>query len=788
MVNPLDHKLWRNLWHMRGQAMAISLVIALGVLMLVMMDGLVNSLEETRRAYYERYRLAQVFAPVRRAPKNTLAQIAKIPGVASVETRINGAALIDLPSQDLPIQALAVSLPDFRPPRLNDVYLSAGRALNPSNEDEILLLEGFAKAHDLSPGETITATMNGARRKFTIAGWAQSPEFLFTTAPGEFIPDDARFAVFWMNETALAAAYDLSGAFNEALLSLTRNADKAAVLEQIDLLLDPYGSTGSFDLDDHISDRFISEEIEGLRVSKRIIPPIFLAVAAFLLSIVISRIVQSEREQIGLLKAFGYSSREVAIHYLKMVMVIAIIGAVLGCIGGVFAGRSLSSVYQQYYKFPFLIFQVDPGAFIIGFLVSVLSASAGGIFVLRRVFALTPAVAMRPPAPADYSRSTQFQGPMNRLLDQPSRMVLRRIIRHPARTGGAVLGIAAGMSLSLAMLNLLSSFDDIVDLNYNILDRSDLTVSFAVPLSDKALYELQALGGVIEVEPFRGVPAILHNGRNTYRGALSGLVAAPRLNRAVDKNLVDIPIRDDGVILGKALADILAIAPGEILTIEVQDGRRPVLTLPVVAIAETMIGSPAYLEMDALNRTLKEQNRIQGAFLRIDTAHSQQIYKAIKNMPAVIGVSLKSEARIAFEKLLDSNAGAMRYVMALIAGVITFGIVYNTARIAFSERARDLASLRVIGFTKAETAFVLLGEIAVVTLLALPLGTLIGHFLSYAISQGFSTDLYQIPVNFSPQSYGSAGIAVLLSAAISGWLVKRDINRLDLISALKTRE
>ena len=787
-LSPLDRKLTRDLWRIKGQAVAIALVIALGVLMLVMMDGLVNSLAETKRAYYERYRLADVFAPVKRAPEHVLNDIAEIPGVATVEGRVVGSALINLPEAAVPVRAQAVSLSDLETPRLNDVYLSEGRRIDPAHEDEILLLEAFAAAHRLSPGDKLSATMNGARRTFRIVGLAQSPEFLYSAPPGEMMPDDARFAVIWMSEKALAAVYDLDGAFNEALLSLTRDAVLPAVLDAVDRGLEAYGGLGAYGIEDHVSERFVREEIDGLKVSSKAVPPVFLAVAAFLLGIVISRTIQSEREQIGLLKAFGYSSREVSMHYLKFILAIAAGGAMVGCLLGVLAGRSLIVVYLIYYKFPFLVFEIDPKAFFIGFTASVLAASVGGIFVLRKVFSLTPAVAMRPPAPADYSRSARLGSGLKAVLDQPSRMIVRRLTRQPGRFAMAVLGIAAGMALSVAMLGVMSSFDSAVELNFNVIDRSDATVTLVEPFSNKTIYELQRMDGVIAVEPFRSVPAILRHSLYTYRGSLTGLVAKPRLNRALDHAMEPIFLREDGVILAEALADVLHIQPGDRLTIEVREGRRPVLEVPVVGIAQTLLGAPAYMEIGALNQALKEPNRVTGAYLRIDSARSNALYRTIKDMPSVAGISLKSEARVAFRKMLDTGAGAIRYVMAAIAGVITFGIIYNSARIAFAERARDLASLRVIGFTKGETAFVLLGELAVITLFALPVGSWLGYHLALAISEGFSTDLYQIPAMVRSESYGTAALAVLIAAAISGWLVKRDVDRIDMVSALKTRE
>lgn len=788
MVSPLDAKLLRDLWRIKTQAAAISLVIAVGVMLLVMMDGMVNSLEQTRLAYYDRYRLADVFAPVKRAPRHILNDIANIEGVAAVEGRVVGGALIDLDDQAAPVRAQAVSLPDFKTPRLNDVYLAEGRMLNASHRDEVILLEGFARAHGLGPGDTLSATMYGARRKFHIVGLAQAPEFLYTTAPGELVPDDGRFAVLWMSEDALEAAFDLKGAFNEALIALERGAGEQAVIARVDHVLDNYGGVGAYGREDLVSDRFIVDEIKSARMSSRVVPPVFMAVASFLLYIVISRIVSAERMQIGLLKAFGYSSVEVGAHYFKLVMAIALTGAAIGCALGVWAGHGLAGYYQVYYKFPFLLFRVDAAAFLTAVSVSVVTAAAGGVVVLRKVFALAPAVAMRPPAPADYSRTAGLFDRLKRYLDQPSRMVIRRILRQPARAGVAVIGIAAGMGLSVATLGVMSGFDRAIDLSFSVIDRSDAVVSFVEPLGPKTIYALERMDGVVEVEPFRSVSVILRNGVKTHRTAISGLVPEPRLNRAMSEDLSPIYIRDDGIILSTPLLKKLDIMPGDMLTVDVREGRRPVLSIPVVGQAETLLGAPAYMELSAVNRLLKEPMRASGAYLRLDANKAEEVYEELKDMPAVAGVSLRDDAYNAFEKIMDEGAGATRFIMAAVAALITFGIVFNSARIAFAERSHDLASLRVIGFTKGEAAFVLLGELALITLAALPIGAFIGAGLAGAMAAGFSTDLYTIPAQIGPTSFGYAALAVLIAALASGLLVKRDVDRLDLIAALKSRE
>lgn len=787
-MSPLNAKLLRDLRRIRAQAAAIALVIAVGVLLQVMMSGLVASLTETRRAYYERYRLADVFVPLTRAPESVLAQVAALPGVARAHGRVAGAALVDLPGLALPVQASALSLPDRGAVPLNDIYMTEGRRPEAGDRDGAVLIDGFARARNLRPGDTLDVTMNGKRRALRITGLAQAPELIYAAAPGEFVPDDARYAVIWMRKSDLEGAFDLTGAVNEVLIALERGAEPRAVIAAADRLLGRYGGRGAYGRADHRSDRFLSEEIRSMRTMSGAVPPLFLGVAAFLLYIVISRIVQSEREEIGLLKAFGYRNGEVGAHYFKLVLLIAVAGAALGCLLGIWAGRWMVGVFTIYYKFPFLVFRLDPASLVIGFVVSTVAASAGGLFVLTRVFALTPAEAMRPPAPADFSGAARLPAAVARRLDQPTRMVLRRITRQPVRLLLLALGIAGGMALSVGMTTTNAAFQRAMDLTFSVMDRSDVTVSFTSALAPSAVFELARIPGVQQAEPLRDVSVVLRNGTYRYRTAITGLPQGARLARAVGADLNTVQPPRAGILLSTPLAQVLNAAPGTVLSVDVREGRQPVLLLPVVGVSESLLGAPAYMDLDTLTRALGEPGQISGARLAIDPARSDEIYRALKEMPVVAGVSVTSAARIAMEEVMNSGAGSARYVMWAIAFIITFGIVFNAARIAHAERARDLASLRVMGFGRGETGFVLLGELGAVVLIALPMGAVLGQLMAWALAHGFSTEIYQIPVIFSPASHGFAALFVLAAAAVSGVIVGRELDRADPVSALKTRE
>ncbi len=787
-LSMLNRKLLRDLWRIKGQAIAIVFVIAAGIALLVMSRGMVISLDETMRAYYEQNRFADVFVPVKRAPNHLLDDIRALDGVGDVDGRINGGGLVDLPNVEAPISARLVSLKPGANTLINGVYLAEGRQITAAQTDEVLLLKPFADAHGLKPGDTIAVTMNGVKHEFTIAGLALSPEFIYAIPPGEFVVDAGRYAIVWVNEEAMESAYDLDGAFNEAVLILSRGASEKKLLDTLDHLLAPYGAIGAYTRADHISNKYLVEELAQLGTMGRLMTPIFLGVSIFLLNIVVTRLVQTEREQIGLMKAFGYADQDVGAHYFKFAMIIGVGGAVVGWAGGIYLGRLISGIYQNYFHFPFLVFSPEFRMLGISLAISIAAAALGAFVAVRTAVKLLPAVAMRPPTPPKFGHGGAIGQSIESFLDQPSRMILRRVARQPGRASLTILGIGAAMGLSVMMQFNVSATNYMLDVSFNVVDRSDVLVTFTEPLSDKALLELSSIDGVSFVEPFRAVSVLFSNKRVEHLGGINGLAISPVLNRAVDDELRTVQINGDGIVLSQQLADILKISVGEFLAIEVRQGRRPYLKLPVTGIVESLIGTPAYMNMKALNLQLKEPNRVSGAYLKIDPLKRNEVYNELKSIPSIAGVSLRREAYNSFKKMIDEGPGTFRTIMTFFSIVIAAGVVYNSARISYIERERDLASLRVLGFTKIESGYVLLGELGILTILALPVGSIIGYLLWSYLAGALSTDLYQIPIIYKESGLGIAALIILLSTVVSGAFVQRDVAKLDIASALKTGE
>ncbi len=784
----LDRKLIRDLRHVWLQALAVALVIGCGVAMYVMALGTLRSLEETRAAYYERYRFADIFAEVKRAPERLGREIASIPGVARVETRIVAMVTLDVAGMVEPARGLLISVPERHPPELNGLHLRMGRSVQPGNLGEVVLNEAFAEAHGLRPGDYLHAVINGRKRRLDVVGVALSPEYIYSLGPGAMMPDDRRFGVMWVGREMLAAAYDLEDSFNSVSLTMMRGASEPAIITALDRILQPYGGVGAYGRKDQVSHWYISNEMVQLESMARVAPAIFLGVAAFLLHIVISRLIATEREQIGLLKAFGYSGLAVGWHYTKFVLAIVGIGIFLGFAGGAWLGRGLTELYTDFFRFPFLYYRIDFSTFLIAALISVLVALAGTLGAVRRAVKLPPAVAMQPAAPPVYRRTLPERLGLTQRFGQATRMVLRHIMRRPMRSGLTILGIAMAVAILISSMFMLDSIEMIIDVQFNRINRQDVTVSLVEARPAGVVREFEAMPGVLRAEPVRAVAVRIRNRHLSRRTALIGMTPGSDLGRLLDQDLHPVSMPPEGLVLSAKLAEVLGVGRGDRLTVEAMEGRRPTAQIPVTAVVEGYIGTSAYMDFGALNRFMGDQPMVSLAYLQTDPLRETELYRKLKDAPAVAGVTIEKAAVESFRDTLAESMLLMTTFNILFAGMIAFGVVYNSARISLSERGRELASLRVLGFTRAEVSWILLGEFALLTVAALIPGFVIGYGLSWAMAEGFETELFRIPLVIERGTYGFSALVVLSAALLTGLVVRRRIDHLDLVAVLKTRE
>jgi putative ABC transport system permease protein len=788
MISALDRKLLRDVWHMRGQTLAICLVIGCGVATFVMSLTTVQSLSVTQSTFYERYHFADVFSHVKRAPKSLEARIAEIPGVARVETRIVADVTLDVPGLNEPAVGRLISLPDRTEPVLNRLHLRSGRMFEPGRNGEAVASEAFVLAHDLKPGDRVAAVLNGRKQVLTIVGVALSPEYVFQIRPGELLPDDKRFGVFWMAHTELEAAFDMDGAFNDIALSLMPGASEEEVLLRLNRLTAPYGGDGAYGRYEQVSNRYLSDEISQQRATGMVGPIIFLSVAAFLLNVVLSRLIATQREQIAALKAFGYTHLEVGLHYLKLVLFIVVVGVGLGTAVGAWLGKAVTELYAKFYKFPVFYYEFHVGIVALALLVASVAAVLGTLGAVRRAVQLPPAEAMRPEPPAHYRPTVVERLGLQRFFSSPVRMILRHLER---KLGHALLSVL-GIAMATAILVLGAFTEDsvlyLMDFQFSMSQRQDVTVSFVEPAPARALHELEHLPGVFLVEPFRSVGVRLRHEYRSRRMGIMGLPAERGLNRVLDRSERPAVLPPRGLVISAKLAELLDVGLYDVVTVEVLEGKRAVREVAVAGLIDDYAGANAYMDLEALRQLTGEGDTFSGAYLSVDSLYTKGLYARLKQTPKVAGVSVQAAAMQSFRDTFAENMLRMRYFNVIFSCVIAAGVVYNTARISLAERSRELATLRVMGFTRREISAIQLGELAVVTLTAIPLGLVMGYGFAVLVTVGLSTELFRIPLVIHPATYAFAATVVIVAALLSGLLVRRKLDHLNLVAVLKSRE
>lgn len=787
-MRALDKKLLRDFRRLWTQAISIALVLSCGVAIVLISYGMYGALENTRSAYYERNRFGDIFASATRAPRTLKTEISNIPGVWAVELRVVKDAVLDLPGHVKTATGRIISLPEDNDAVLNVPLLRSGRLPDPGAAGEIMVNEPFALANHYQLGDVIYANLNGRKRALTIVGTALSPEYIYTIGPGSLMPDNENFGILWMPQTAVAAAFDMGGAFNDVSLKLTRDADSADVIDRLDEILKPYGGTGAYDREQQLSNAFIDSELLGLETMARILPPVFFGIAAFLVNMVIGRIVALERGQIGLMKALGYTNATIAMHYILLAALIAVVGVAIGWALGAWAARGMALLYAEFFTFPYLIFRVSTFTYALSGVLGALAASLGAVTSAMRAARLAPAVAMSPPAPPNFRRGL-FDTLFTALrLSQPSMMILRGIMRWPLRASLTCLGLSLGVAVLVASSFFDDSMDEIIDVAFFQSNRQDaiLLLSTDQPLS--VLEDIRRLPGILRAEGQLSLPVRLANSHYEKRVSIEASWPNADLSRVIDPagNVIEAPA--EGILLSRRLAGQLHVDPGDWIDVEFLTGRRETDRLQVSGIVTQYFGIGAYMRADYAAKLLRQSPRISAANVLIDDRQIDELHEKLKDTPNLAGLVMLTDTRRTFQNTIKENIVIQSMIYIAIAAMITIGVTYNSARIQLSERARELASLRILGFTNAEVSYILMGETLLLVIVAQPLGWALGALIAWGMSFAFASDLYTIPVVLERHTFGYASVVALVAAIGSVLVVRRRLDTLDLVSVMKTRE
>ena len=789
-MSTLHTKLWRDLRRLRAQVVTIAVVVAIGVAGFVGMFAVHDSLKTSRDAFYADNRLADLFAGIKRAPVSLGERLRAIPGVAEVKLEVVFDAQVDLPEVVQPVTGrfigLDLSAAQAGRQGLNALSLKQGRWPERGAQLEALVSDRFAAARQLKPGDVVHAILNGRRERIHLVGTAATPEYVFASQGGA--PDDTGFGIWWIDGARMTELFDMQGAFNQAALRLDAGVPERAVLTPLDRLLEPYGSIGAVGRDRQLSTKIVSDELAQLKVMGTVLPAIFLAVAMFILNVVLSRQVATQRSQIAALKALGYADGAIAWHYIQLALVIAGLGVVVGLGLSQLIGRGMLSLYDEVFRFNRLAYATDTTLVLLSAAIAGLAAAAGTWTAIHAVVRLRPAQAMLPPAPPAYTATLVERLGLGRFLSTSARMVVRNLERRPLRAAFTVTGIALAVALQISGAFWLDAIAHIVDVQFRQVQQGDVLVNFHRPVPVTVVRDLQRLPGVLDAEVYRTEPVKVTLRGRSNDTAVMALRGNARLMRLVDEDRGALALPAHGVVLSGLLARELGAQVGDRITLQFRLWSRRSVEVEVVDIARTMFGQLLYMNLDTLNRLAGDGDGVADAALQVDPAAMPAFWAAVKSAPGINSVFDKASSMAEFNHRTERNMGVFSGILTLFAVAMAVGIIYNAARISLSERAWELASLRVLGMTRAEVSVLLLAELAAELLIALPLGALAGWGLATLMMQLMASDAIDFPVVIEPSTYASAALIVLAAGVASALLVRRHIDRLDLVSVLKVRE
>ena len=784
-MNLLTRKAFREIRGIKGQAFAIVALVASGVAVFVGMSSTHDSMDRSRNLYYRTARFADLFAPLRRAPDTLVDQIRDLPFVAFAEGRLVSDVPARVEAFTEPITSHLVSLP--APHGMHQLTLLRGRLPAADAEDEVLVNDGFAKAHGFALGDAFTLLLMGQWRNVRVTGVAMSPEFIYPIRPGDIMPDEAHYAIVWMDRGAMGQALRMSGAINDLLVKLVPGTPFAEARTRIDGLLAPHGGLGAFGRSDHDSHRFLSDDIRQLKNQATVLPPIFFGVAAFLIGMVLSRLVSMQRTEIGTLKALGYTNATIGFHYAQIALVLLAAGIVVGSLLGWWLGQGLTTMYVEYYRLPTVDFRLSwkvvgtataTCAIILG--LAVLGAA-------RRAMRLAPAEAMRPEPPATYRATWLDRSGVMRHLGPVGKMVLRHLLRRFRRSAMTMVGGGAALAIVLASLYFGDAMEALIHLQFQVAQREDLSLTFAETLPREVLHDLARFPGVARAEGYRVLPARLRAGHRSRRLGILAWAKDGQLRRLLDgRNVRALP--DEGVALSAVLAERLGVGLGDFIAVEPMEKYRHAFRIPVTAVVHDWAGIAAVMNAESLETALDGDDGLSGAYVRVDQAGEKDLYRSLWNQPRIAGVAQKQVVVKAFRDTAAKFVLVFSAVLVFFAFVILAGVLYNAARVSFAERQRELGTLRVLGLTRRETWWVGAGELAIQAFFSIPLGFLMGAGLIVLAASLMSSELYRIPLLFAPATFAYGALVMLLGLGLVALLLSRWVSSLDFIAVLKTRE
>lgn len=784
----LLRKLFRDIRKSRGQFISIIIVVTIGVMFYSGINSTFRNLNNASIKYYNEYRFGDIWMDFYKAPESLTEKIRKIPYVKMVSGRLVMDSGIKISDEDATVRI--ITLPDIRENVVNDIDIKSGRYFSDDEVNQCLVEEEFFKTHNLKIGDYINPVVNGKEVKIKVIGSVKSPEFIYTLKDGgELMPDSRKFGIIYVKHSFGQEIFGVRGYINNVSLLLKEGTEPDDAIEDLKDRLRDYSITGIIDRDGQTSNRMLKSEMEGLEAVGGAFPVVFFAVAAVIIYIMMGRMVENQRIQIGVLKALGFTNNQVLFHYLSYSVFVALTGSIIGSIAGIYLGDAFTELENMYFHLPLEDLGVYPDLTVSASILTLFFCLIAGYNACKTVFRIMPSEAMKPKAPIAgkkiLAERIRF---IWENISNTGKMILRNIFRHKRRALLTSTGVIFSTALLLIALSMSDSVNYIIEQQYSNIMDYDIKVSFSKLINAKELNVLKNIEGVTKMEPVLETGVELQNGWRTKNTGLTGIVREPEMYRVIDKTGQPVKIPERGIVIPEKLAEDLDIKLNDRIFIKPLIPGKDKVEVIVKGIATQYIGMSIYTSIHDTNYLFGEGVVANSAVLRLkDSSYETKVKEKLKEMSAVSSVQSKSDALNALMSNMAMMTSAIG-VMILLSSVLSVAVVYNTATINIFERQRELATLKVLGFKEKEIKKLIFNENYIITAFGLITGLPFGSWFGKYMMNTFSTDFYSFPFVTKFYTFFVSVLLTIVFTVVTNMILVKKIKRISIVEVLKNRE
>jgi putative ABC transport system permease protein len=785
-VSMLRRVLLRDMGARRGQFIAVWATIVLGVALFGASYDAFQNLTASYQGMYDDLAFADLTV-VGGSVDRIAGDGAALPGVTATATRSVGDGYIRIDGRAQ--LGRVVGLPSDGSPAVDKVMVLRGRNLQPGSSAEVLVEQHLASARNVQPGDNMEILTGSGWQTVRVEGIVASPEYLWParSRQEEFLPFNQWGVVF--GPEALVTAMPPDQVHSEALFRLAADAP-SGTLDKLTSIALANGAAYTQTRADQPSDSALREDVNGFGEMSIMFPVMFLLVGALATSVLLGRMVASQRGQIGVLLANGFRRRTILLHYLGFGLLIGIAGSIPGAILGGLSAAAISHVYTSIIAVPVTVVEVRPLTVLVGLLMGPIAGAAAAYVPARRAARTSPAEAMRGAVPVGRGGPSLAERLLPPLSQLPTRWLvsLRGLGRSRRRSLSTIAGVAIATILILVSWGMIDTIQILLDRQFLQVQQQDATVYLASPVPASQVSSVISAPGVAAVEPQLQLPVTIVRGGDRYATTLVGLETSTTMHGFTSPEGSRLTLPADGLLLGAALHRTLAVSAGD--TVEVDTGAGTLVQVRVAGFVDEPLGTFAYASIGTVARLAGQQPadpQVDSALIRY--AAGADHAAMADRLLALPGVTAVLDSRVLFD-LAQQYMGlfyALIGVMLVLGGIMAFALIFNTMTANVAERASELAALRTLGMSRATLSRLVTGENLILTLAGLVPGLILGYAMAIEFMASFSSDLFDFDLHVRATTFVFTALAIVVVGIASQWPALRAVGRIDLGRIVRER-